>query len=122
MALGNKGVVNSHNAVSGPQRSHVRNADIHDKSLSREKRILLTRATEERVTSTLQNPQLAIVPRGEGSCLTQNQTSICCLGPVWPSQKIEFVFPASPETFRRGLGSICSVAQSAFGETWQAAR
>jgi hypothetical protein len=56
--------------------------DIHDKSLSREKRILLTRATEERVTRTLQNPQLAIVPLGEGSCLTQNQTSICCLGPM----------------------------------------
>jgi hypothetical protein len=57
-------------------------ADLHDKSVSREKRILLTRATEERVTPTLQNPQLAIVPLGEGSCLTQNQTSICCLGPM----------------------------------------
>ena len=97
-------------------------ADFHDKSVSREKRILLTRATEERVTSTLQNPQLAIVPLGEGSCLTQNQTSICCLRPVWPSQKIEFVFPASLETMRWGLGSIplrCSVG---YGETWQAAR
>ena len=75
-------------------------------SSCQEKKILLTRATEERVTSTLQNPQLAIVPLGEGSCLTQNQTSICCLGPVWPSQKIEFVFPASLETSRGGLGSI----------------
>src|ERR1019366_9034942 len=32
---------------------------------------------------------------------SQNQTSICCLGPVGPSQKIEFVFSASPETIRR---------------------
>ena len=57
-------------------------ADFHDKSVSREKRILLTRATEERVTPTLQNPQLAIVPLGGSSCLTQNKTSICCPGPM----------------------------------------
>ena len=30
-----------------------------------------------------------------------------------PSQKIEFVFSASPETIRRSLGSLTSVAQSA---------
>src|ERR1700751_2076530 len=32
---------------------------------------------------------------------SQNRTSICCLGPCWPSQMIEFVFAASPETIRR---------------------
>ena len=33
--------------------------------------------------------------------LKQNRTSICCLGPQGPSQKIELVFSASPETIRR---------------------
>ena len=36
-----------------------------------------------------------------GSCLSQNRTSIRCLRPCGPSQKIEFVFSASPETIRR---------------------
>ena len=31
----------------------------------------------------------------------QDQTSICCLRPCRPSQVIEFVFAASPETTRR---------------------
>ena len=35
----------------------------------------------------------------------QDRTSICCLEFGKPSQKIEFVFSASPETMRRGLGS-----------------
>jgi hypothetical protein len=34
----------------------------------------------------------------------QDRTSICCLGIEDPSQKIELVFSASPETIRRGLG------------------
>jgi hypothetical protein len=34
----------------------------------------------------------------------QDRTSICCLRPEEPSQRIEFVFSASPETIRRGLG------------------
>ena len=41
-----------------------------------------------------------------GSCSLQNRTSICCLGLEEPSQMIEFVFSASPETIRRGLGSL----------------
>jgi hypothetical protein len=32
----------------------------------------------------------------------QDRTSICCLRPEEPSQMIEFVFSASPETNRRG--------------------
>ncbi len=51
-----------------------------------------------------------------GSCSSQNRTSICCLGPRGPSQKIELVFSASPETIRRSLGSACllrSVGHSA---------
>jgi hypothetical protein len=34
----------------------------------------------------------------------QDRTSICCLRPEEPSQMTEFVFSASPETIRRGLG------------------
>jgi hypothetical protein len=33
----------------------------------------------------------------------QDRTSICCLRPEEPSQMIEFVFSASPETIRRSL-------------------
>lgn len=51
----------------------------------------------------------------------QDRTSICCLWLGMPSQMIEFVFSASPETIRRGL-RMCSVAQLAIGETWQPAR
>jgi hypothetical protein len=45
--------------------------------------------------------------------VTQNQTSIRCIGLLRPSQKIERVFPASPETFRRRHWERSSVAQSA---------
>ena len=45
--------------------------------------------------------------------LKQNRTSICCLGPQEPSQKIEFVFSASPETIRREPRELISFAQSA---------
>ena len=36
----------------------------------------------------------------------QDRTSICCLRPEEPSQMIEFVFSASPETIRRGLRDV----------------
>ena len=45
--------------------------------------------------------------RSSHTCLSawflpsQNRTSIRCLRPCGPSQKIEFVFSASPETIRR---------------------
>src|SRR5882724_3889811 len=35
--------------------------------------------------------QLAFVPLGGGSSSIENQTSICCLSPAGPTQKIEFV-------------------------------
>jgi hypothetical protein len=43
----------------------------------------------------------ALAPLGWWFLLSQNRTSICCLGPQGPSQKIELVFSASPETIRR---------------------
>jgi hypothetical protein len=72
------------------------------KSLSREKKTLLRRATEERAkTNTFRTHSSQRMPLGGWFLPLQNQTSICCLGPVGPSQKIEFVFSASPETIRR---------------------
>jgi hypothetical protein len=43
-------------------------------------------------------------------------------GPNGPSQKIECVFAASPETIQGSLGSLISSAQSATCGTWQPAR
>jgi len=75
-------------------------ADIHVSLLSRENRILLTPAS-----------------------VSQNRTSICCLElQTKPSQKIEYVFSASPETIRRKPLEWNSVAQSAICRTKQAAR
>ena len=45
----------------------------------------------------------------------QDRTSICCLGLEEPSQKIELVFSASPETIRRGLGSDPSPSRQSAG-------
>src|SRR6516165_3897150 len=39
-----------------------------------------------------------------------------------PSQKIEFVFSASPETIRGSIGRLLSFAQSATCGTWRPAR
>jgi hypothetical protein len=71
------------------------------KSLSRENTVLLTRASEERALRTCQIPQLAPVPLGGGSCLRRTGHPFAVSGPEGPSQKIECVFSASPETIRR---------------------
>ena len=69
--------------------------------MSRENTRLLTRAAEERARTYTPDSQLACVPHGGGPCFSQDRTSICCLEPHRPSQMIEFVFAASPETIRR---------------------
>src|ERR1039458_1833613 len=72
------------------------------KSLSREKTILLRRATGgARKIQHIQNRQSQRVPLGVGSCLRRTRHLFAVSGPVGPSQKIEFVFSASPETIRR---------------------
>jgi hypothetical protein len=45
----------------------------------------------------------------------QDRTSICCLGLEEPSQMIEFVFSASPETIRRSLGMCSSPSRLSTG-------
>jgi hypothetical protein len=60
----------------------LRVADVHVSQLSRENRILPTRATEERAKSNIRRTHNSQrVPLGGGSCRSQNRTSICCLRP-----------------------------------------
>jgi hypothetical protein len=73
------------------------------KSLSREKRVLLTRVVEERAkTNRFRTRSSQGVPLGGGSCLRGTGHPFTVSGLQGPSQKIEFVFSASPETIRRG--------------------
>ena len=72
------------------------------KSLSREKTVLLTRATEERAkTNVFRTRSSHGLPLGSGSCLRRTGHPFAVFGPGEPSQKIEFVFSASPETIRK---------------------
>jgi hypothetical protein len=61
-------------------------------------------------------------PLGGGSCLRRTRHPFAASSPEGPSQKIEFVFSASPETIRREPREFISVAQSATCGTWQPAR
>src|SRR6266851_1225041 len=70
-------------------------------SLSRGQR-LSWRASEERVYKFFLIPRRVSWPLSRGSFSRSNQTSICCLRPARGlEQKIEFVFPASLETYQR---------------------
>jgi hypothetical protein len=98
-------------------------ADIHVSLLSRENRILLTRASEERAKQCHQELQLAISPLGGWFLLfAEPDIHLLSQAPGEPSQKIEFVFTASPETIRAEPLEWNSFAQSATGGTWQPAR
>jgi hypothetical protein len=70
----------------------------------------------------LRNPQLAACASRQWFLPSQNRTSINCLRPCGPSQKIEFVFAASPETNRGEPRENLSVAQPVNCGTWQPAR
>jgi hypothetical protein len=48
-----------------------------------------------------QNPQLACAPLGNDSCFRRTGHPFAVSGPYGPSQMIECVFAASPETIRR---------------------
>src|SRR5271167_1986938 len=62
------------------------------------------------------------MPLGDGSCIRRTGHPFPVLGPEGPSQKIEYVFAASPETIRREPRELISFAQSATCRTWQPAR
>jgi hypothetical protein len=59
------------------------------------------RRAQESAHIEYQNPQLACAPLGGGSCLRRTGHPFAVSGPKGPSQKIESVFSASPETVRR---------------------
>jgi hypothetical protein len=66
------------------------------------KKILLTRATEERAKPNIfRTPNSQRAPLGGGSCSCRTGHLFAVSDPEGPSQKIEFVFSASPETIRR---------------------
>ena len=80
------------------------------------------RAFEERARLIRQDPQLALWPRGHGPCLCRTRHPFAVSSRCRPSQVIEFVFAANPETTRRepqkfpspsrvaaGLGSLLAV-------------
>jgi len=97
-------------------------ADVHVVECQEETHVswrALRRSAQELLN---QISQLAYLPHGGGPRASQDRTSICCLGPYRPSQTIEFVFAASPETIRREPQGLQPIAQSAICRTWQPAR
>src|SRR5260370_17777014 len=67
--------------------------------------------------------QLAFVPLGGGSSSIENQTSICCLSPEGPAQKIEFVISCQSRNNPMGASGAYAPSLSRLkDETWQAAR
>src|SRR5207245_2274415 len=67
-------------------------------------------------------PQLARVPLGGGSCLRRTGPPFTVSGPCGPSQKIECVFSASPETIRREPREFDLRRSVGNRRTWQSAR
>src|SRR6266704_2839085 len=71
---------------------------------------------------TCQNLQLTRVPLGGGSCLRRTGHPFTVSGPCGPSQKIECVFSASPETIRREPREFDLRRSVGNRRTWQSAR
>ena len=104
------------------EASDFRCTDIHVSLLSRKNTRGQARSRERAILG--QDLQLASVPLGFGPCLRRTGHPFAASGPRGPSQKIELVFAASPETvsgepqesfyLRRSLGTA--------GGTWQSAR
>ena len=66
--------------------------------------------------------QLARVPHGGGSCRRRTGHPFAVSGRSRPSQMIEFVFAASPETIRREPQEIALRRSVGHRTTWQPAR
>jgi hypothetical protein len=96
-------------------------ADLHVSLLSRGRTLFLARYGGARKTHSLDSSS-ACMPRGDGPCLRRTGHPFAVSGLGRPSQMIEYVFAASPETTRReASGDSLSFAQSANGGTWQPA-
>src|ERR1700722_12925010 len=91
---------------------NFRVADVHVSHLSRENRILLTRATEERAkTNIFRTHSSQRVPLGGGSCCSQNWTSICCLGPEGRHRRLSLCSLPVPKQFE-GASGACAPSLS----------
>jgi len=75
-----------------------------------------------RTCGACQNPQLACLPFGDGSCLRRTGHPFTVSDPCGPSQKIECVFSASPETIRREPREFDLRRSVGNRGTWQSAR
>src|SRR5579864_2689883 len=91
-------------------------------SLSRRKRSPEARFGGARNVGPCQNLQLARVPLGDGSCLRRTGHPFTVSDPCGPSQKIECVFSASPETIRREPREFDLRRSVGNRGTWQSAR
>jgi hypothetical protein len=69
----------------------------------------------------MQNRSARILPLGGGSCPSQNQTSIRCLGPEGRHRRLSVCSLPVLKQSEGSLGSLISLAQSVSGGTWQSA-
>jgi hypothetical protein len=69
-----------------------------------------------------QNPQLARVPLGDGSCHRRTRHPFTVSDPCGPSQKVKCVFSASPETIQRQPREFDLRRSVGNRRTWQSAR
>src|SRR5437588_12342483 len=97
-------------------------ADIHVSLCQGEKDSPEARFGGARTGELWQNPQLARVPPGAGSCLRRTGHPFTVSDPCGPSQKIECVFTASPETIRREPREFDIRRSVGNRRTWQSAR
>src|SRR5438552_12765045 len=84
--------------------------------------VTLTRASEERALLNLLEPAARMWPLGGGSCLRRTGHPFTVSDPCGPSQKIECVFTASPETIRREPREFDLRRSVGNRRTWQSAR
>src|SRR5438270_8428287 len=97
-------------------------ADFHVSLLSRGNAVSLkARFGEARKDDLCRNTQFAIGASRQWFLLSQNRTSICCLGPEGLHRRLSVCsLPVSKQSVG-SLGRFLSVAQSATCKTWQSA-
>jgi hypothetical protein len=107
-----------------PFRANLRVADVHVSHLSRENRLLLTRAAEERARSiSLQNPQLATcASRRLVPAFAEPDIHSLSRAPKGLHRRLSLCSLPVPKQSEGSLWSLISVAQSATCGTWQPAR
>jgi hypothetical protein len=101
---------------------NFRLADLHVSLCQGEKDSPEARFGGARTVEPCQNPQLARVPLGNGSCLRRTGHPFTVSDPWGSSQKIECVFSASPETIRREPLEFDVRRSVGNRRTWQSAR